>query len=190
MTNPSPIPTQVEAESVDTAEFQSLIDELCGAATDSWACGGDFGTSSKRGAAESALIAHIDSIITARVAAARQEGRRDAHETNVILLNENLKLHRQLAHEKLRADQGWQRYESANKSRQAAENALAASQAAPAKAEGYVLAGYVPESSMDALEVAPHASICCLSRDALPPGPVKQVAVYVAASSTLPTEPK
>lgn len=41
---------------------------------------------------------------------------------------EILSLHRQLAAEKLRADQGWQRYESANRSRQVTENQLAALQ--------------------------------------------------------------
>lgn len=38
---------------------------------------------------------------------------------------EILSLHRQLAHEKLRADTGWQRYESANKSHMAALNVIA-----------------------------------------------------------------
>jgi hypothetical protein len=41
------------------------------------------------------------------------------------LSEENLKLHRQLAHEKLRADTGWQRYESANKAHMAALNVIA-----------------------------------------------------------------
>lgn len=40
------------------------------------------------------------------------------------LEEEILSLHRSLAHEKLRADTGWQRYEAANKAHMAALNTI------------------------------------------------------------------
>lgn len=63
MTNPSPLP-QVEAESVDTPEFRDLLFEV----QDPYGRYNMYPT--MRGKARAALIAHIDSIIAARVAEA------------------------------------------------------------------------------------------------------------------------
>lgn len=111
--NPSPdLIRQVEAESVDSPEFRKALAEYLRASDDPSSCVNDD---------IKALTAHIDSIITARVAAEREQ---------IATMSFDLSMVSGDAFQE-GAAYGIGKYRMAIR-------ALAASQAAPAKAEGWI----------------------------------------------------
>jgi hypothetical protein len=51
---------------------------------------------------------------------------------------------------------------------------------------GWERIGYIPASNAEALDVAPHATTCCISQKKIP-GPVEQIAVFVPISTLAAT---
>lgn len=150
---------QVEAESVDSPEFRKALAEYLRASDDPSSCVNDD---------IKALTAHIDSIITARVAAEREQ---------IATMSFDLSMVSGDAFQE-GAAYGIGKYRMAIR-------ALAASQAAPAKAEGWQLVPVKPTPEMlHALYVTPDFVGSTIIRHSVDKLPDAYRAMLAAAPST------